>query len=1226
ESTAEKLLPSPRDKEQSYKFAPGYLMNQQEKHEDIIKQRQATDDLQWAVDQDLRKKTRGEGEDDEWKLQRKRGGGQERGGGEGAIQYTLSNFDENGKPGQLNVYEYNSDRSLRAIVSYDIADMDPAKWLAGTTELKTEDGSKLLGSYASKADISTLGDRDILTMTFYIGSKGFEVADYALSGYDEELEAFTELTMYEYGGGGVLAKTVMYDVSGITEKLEPENKGAWKDLLVPTLVKRATVFEGEKSKERIRYVLDNYFISGEGANNPSRISIYDYSKVSGDQLDEVRTYDISSMRETVPVMLPGGVQLPAVPVSEEDLLAEDRDRLRAVAVYQGEKNKEKVNYSLRFGESGVQLSRSDYIYDEDESGDLDMVVTYRGETEEIISRQMYTGREGKEKVERAISYRTNGEITSISKYVYDLPASEFGGDASAKTLDRVITFRSGEDTDDAEVFLEDGYISKISYYEGRVSEENLTHVFSLNRDGYPIERSDYIYDIDRNKGLDQTRTYQLDEGDEYDLAKGKLRSVSDYSGLTGEEKIRHTQTYRLNEDGALEEDDYTCYIYQNGVLVQHETYYDNASSARLKQLAVYRGTESEERLASTTDMYRSGGVKAYSEYSYTGRSLRAVDTWDGIDKKGLRSHSVFDGFEGEEKIRSTQAYHKNDAGAIEPNDYTVYNYVNAVMTSHTVYYGEGVSGQVKQYAAYTGAEGEERLHTTIDYRRDGSIRSNSLHTYNAVTGALVSVAVWDGLQQINILSESTFFGFKGEEKTLFTQTYRLNEAGIVEPKDYTIYKYENGRLASHSTYYGNEASTQVKQRAFYQNEEGEEKLKTTTDYYRSGAVRSYSEFDYDANNTLACVSTWTDETKAVLKSVSAFFGFEGDENILNTQTYVLTSNGSVVANDYTVYRYEKSVLASHLTVYGDSSSTALKQEATYTGHEGSEKISTTTDYFRPSSGTASLTDGFARGGVKSYSEYRYDTVSKALRGVSTWEDSAKSVLLNESMYAGFDGEEKVQTSQSYYRDHTPKEFTRYIYVNGVIRAHISYYGNGSSGAVRQTATYTGEEGEEVIDNTTDYEYPFDEGEQEGEEEAVAGQAPEDESSYSEYTYDPVSGAMTMMTTWYDSSKVRLKSVSTFSGNRGGEKIQSTQTYNTDGSFKDYTVYAYDGPALVSHATYYGGPSSVIVKQAAIYTGTEGSEKIWKTTDYRRDGTISSYSEYTYDNRALERIDTWGERG
>ncbi|MCM8790748.1 MAG: hypothetical protein NC938_03500 [Candidatus Omnitrophica bacterium] len=41
ESTAEKLLPSPRDKEQSYKFAPGYLMNQQEKHEDIIKQRQA---------------------------------------------------------------------------------------------------------------------------------------------------------------------------------------------------------------------------------------------------------------------------------------------------------------------------------------------------------------------------------------------------------------------------------------------------------------------------------------------------------------------------------------------------------------------------------------------------------------------------------------------------------------------------------------------------------------------------------------------------------------------------------------------------------------------------------------------------------------------------------------------------------------------------------------------------------------------------------------------------------------------------------------------------------------------------------------------------------------------------------------------------------------------------------------------------------------------------------
>ena len=120
--------------------------------------------------------------------------------------------------------------------------------------------------------------------------------------------------------------------------------------------------------------------------------------------------------------------------------------------------------------------------------------------------------------------------------------------------------------------------------------------------------------------------------------------------------------------------------------------------------------------------------------------------------------------------------------------------------------------------------------------------------------------------------------------------------------------------------------------------------------------------------------------------------------------------------DYTLYTYNSNrELRSHTTWYGEGSGAIdkTKQTAVYTGPEGEETMSNSHEYYR---GTADdvTTVGVnetAIGALKSYTEYTYS--SKALRTVSVYKDELKSVNKSFSIYDGNEGDEKIQSTQTY---------------------------------------------------------------------------------------------------------------------------------------------------------------------------------------------------------------------
>ena len=90
QSAADKLLPPGRESESSQKFSPGYVQEQQQKHEEIIRQKQGEEDLLWALQDNLRKRLQ-KGEEEDWNLKKKRGGGIGMGGGN--VDYTMTDPD-----------------------------------------------------------------------------------------------------------------------------------------------------------------------------------------------------------------------------------------------------------------------------------------------------------------------------------------------------------------------------------------------------------------------------------------------------------------------------------------------------------------------------------------------------------------------------------------------------------------------------------------------------------------------------------------------------------------------------------------------------------------------------------------------------------------------------------------------------------------------------------------------------------------------------------------------------------------------------------------------------------------------------------------------------------------------------------------------------------------------------------------------------------------------------
>ena len=248
ESIARKLMPTSQEAEQTGKFAPGYVQEQQQKHEDIIKQKQDTEDLLWSMQNALRKKLEA-GEEDEWEMQRKRGSGQ---AGEGMpIGYTLTDWDQpwanaGSRPGQINVYKYDG-KVLKEVVSYDLSGLDTGGFQSGAKEIETKEGDKIFGSYNTPDMLLLTPDR-ILSKTIYFGAASSEQIAYILSGYREDNKP-SKITVYDYGkvGGDSLDETRTYDLEGLNFDYENCNESSlsgWKPSLTKDRLVNTSAYEG----------------------------------------------------------------------------------------------------------------------------------------------------------------------------------------------------------------------------------------------------------------------------------------------------------------------------------------------------------------------------------------------------------------------------------------------------------------------------------------------------------------------------------------------------------------------------------------------------------------------------------------------------------------------------------------------------------------------------------------------------------------------------------------------------------------------------------------------------------------------------------------------------------------------------------------------------------------------------------------------------------------------
>ncbi|MDP3791409.1 MAG: hypothetical protein Q8R38_05155, partial [Candidatus Omnitrophota bacterium] len=465
ESVARKLLPTGSDSEQSQQFAPDYIQSQQSKHEEIIRQKQDTQDMLMSLDERLRRKLSNK-EDEELDLKKKRGGGgNSRLGASGQpVEYTLSDYDEEGNPQQINIYNYEGG-ALKSITSYDIRGLDQSKWISGGKEIESKDGDKFFGSY-SEADKTGLTDDRILEKVFYSGGAGSERIDYVLSDYDTEGVSHT-VSVYDYNKNGDtnenLDEVRSYDSDGIDIS---KPKSEWASLLTENRLSRTNVYEGEKDKERVKYVLDDYAIEANGNNEPNQVSIYDYNNNAGEDeknesLDEVRSYDISDYYGTDQWDEVLGELL-----SDDSTILEDHKLdLESVSLFSGPKGSEVITQAFYY-DGGEIVTRKDYSYYEYDA-------KYSKNKKQAL-RNVYTfnvedmGTEEARRVRSNIVYNADGTI-----------------DFAASTLNGELV---GEDT-----------------FTGWASKEKISQTLEYSKDAttgvYSISsRKDYAYEAGRLVG------------------------------------------------------------------------------------------------------------------------------------------------------------------------------------------------------------------------------------------------------------------------------------------------------------------------------------------------------------------------------------------------------------------------------------------------------------------------------------------------------------------------------------------------------------------------------------------------------------------------------------------------------------------------------------------------------------------------------------------------------
>jgi len=339
--------------------------------------------------------------------------------GEERIDYVLSNYDEEGVPTEVTIYDYDKlgDTNLDETRSYNVYDLNI------DFDAESDDWK------------NALTDDLLVRKTVYTGSEEEEKVSYMLDTYliddDDDANSPNKISVYNYEGDE-LREVKSYYITGIdAEDLIDEDDGAFTRIEREEYLDSISVYEGEADKEKVKYSLSYFFedeTTGEYVAWERKDHLYDDGK-----LTETRAYDIA------------GLDL-------DTSRQEGTGVLEETAFFDGDKNHERIqnSYSL-YDDAGVPQLRTDYIYDErvmTSTETYDIVGRPLESTVLLQDRSIYEGKSGVERLFSTTSYYEDGVIfketlnaylqNSKGKYYIDI-ATENTYSEDSDLLERKVT-------------------------------------------------------------------------------------------------------------------------------------------------------------------------------------------------------------------------------------------------------------------------------------------------------------------------------------------------------------------------------------------------------------------------------------------------------------------------------------------------------------------------------------------------------------------------------------------------------------------------------------------------------------------------------------------------------------------------------------------------------------------------------------------------------------------
>ncbi|MFA5144366.1 MAG: hypothetical protein WC522_09460, partial [Candidatus Omnitrophota bacterium] len=569
ESVTSKLLPANRDREQTGSFAPGYVQEQQAKHEDVIKQKQDAEDLSWALRNSPERK------DEAVELKKKKSGS---GGGKRA-KYTLGDADDINNATTISIPTNPSTWST--VLTYDITLQNIDKYTVGTTKKTDEDGelywigTKNVGdpdtaTLVMKVVYNGTGKNKTIKAVYYgyaLTGNGEYVAkyrvDYTYSGsnitetktYDTSSGSDVLVSKSTYEGSGDnnhIKTTVYYANDGIAIKKRMDYKYT-DNVLKETLLyesnsetegagtlKQKTVFTGSKGKEIADYTQKYKTDAKTGESYVASTTVY-YYKNGGRSSDSEENYRYA--------------------VSKQVTYEGDPDTNKDGVISESElKNAQKESmlvYSDTLPDGSARLAGKEVA---------DYMVTY-GEGDTIVSTTVYFYKDGK----RAASANYRECMTSSATY-YGNPDGNNDGEISAEELaagikssetfyDTLYRLKGEEVADHTVTYASDGVkVTSVTFYtyEG---EKDASHAGSDDR---MSRTTTYWGNVKKDeKGdivqVDSEGNYILD-GDSRHVA-GVIKSVTVYQFSLTAEKGEELADVTINRNKKGEITETVVYYY-----------------------------------------------------------------------------------------------------------------------------------------------------------------------------------------------------------------------------------------------------------------------------------------------------------------------------------------------------------------------------------------------------------------------------------------------------------------------------------------------------------------------------------------------------------------------------------------------------------------------------------------------------------------------------------------